>query len=219
MTMESEQNLLGMALLDKNSAIKLLEIPEEWFLINAHKLIYRSISSLTERSLSVDSIEVGNSLFVKSDNLDGLDMEYLVNLEMQATKVSHFDSYKNALFKSYKLSMMQKLASTLQNRIDGKEDFQETVTYLQESVFELLTDHNTSKPEIIGKYIDEVAKEMQWKLENPNLSLGLKTGYEQLDNMLSLEKGKMYVGAGRPGAGKSQFFLVNIGMRISKEKL
>ena len=218
MTMEAEQNLLGMAMLDTNSAIKLLEIPEDWFSINAHKLIYRAISSLTAQGLSVDSIELGNSLFAKSDNIDGLDMEYLMTLESEVTKLSHFEGYKNAMFKSYKNNRMQNLVTTLQRKINNADDFQETVGYLQDSVFELLMDHNTSKPELIGKYIDELAKEMQWKQANPNESLSLKTGFEQFDNMLSLEKGKMYVGAGRPGAGKSQFFLVNIGMRVSREK-
>ena len=217
MTMEAEQNLLGMAMLDTNSAIKLLEIPEDWFSINSHKLIYRAISSLTAQSLTVDSIELGNSLFAKSDNIDGLDMEYLVDLESQTTKLSHFDGYKNALFKSYKTSQMQAIATTLQRRINNSEDFGETCTYLQDSIFEVLTDHNTTKPEPINHYMKQVIDDLAYQHANPDKTMGKQTGFTELDETINgFEEGKVYVIGGRPGMGKTQFAL-NIGMRISKE--
>ena len=78
---EAEQQLLGMAMLDTNCAIKLLAIPESWFLLNAHKTIYREISALVAQSLSVDSIALGNNILGTSDSKHGLDMEYLMELE------------------------------------------------------------------------------------------------------------------------------------------
>ena len=52
MNLEVEQNLLGMAMLDNNCAMKLMEVPENWFLLNAHKLIYREIG-LASKSKSI----------------------------------------------------------------------------------------------------------------------------------------------------------------------
>lgn len=218
MTMEAEQNLLGMAMLDTNSAIKLLEIPEDWFSINAHKLIYRSISSLAAQSLNIDVIGIGDDLFAKSESIGSLDMQYLMDLQDQTTYLKHFDNYKLGLFSSYKRNKMQSLATDLQKKIDSAEDFKETVSFLQDSVFELLTDHNTKKAEPIRYHLNELTKQMQHRMENPDIAIGLQTGYENLDRTIGgFEKEKVYIIGARPSMGKSAFGLIDVGLRISKD--
>ena len=59
---------------------------------------------------------------------------------------------------------------------------------------------------------------MQYRMANPNISIGLQTGYINLDKAIGgFEDGKVYVIGARPSMGKSAFGLVDIGLRISKE--
>lgn len=218
MTMEAEQNLLGMAMLDTNSAIKLLEIPEEWFSINAHKLIYRAVSSLAAQSLNIDVIGLGDVLFAKNDEIGGLDMQYLMDLQDQTTYLKHFDNYKNVMFKSYKTDSIDRSIKKSAQMLQSGDDIQDIISHMQESVFELLTDHNTKKAEPLRYHLNELTKQMQCRMENPNIKLGLQTGYETLDKTIGgFEDEKVYVIGARPSMGKSAFGLIDVGLRISKD--
>ena len=215
---EAEQNLLGMAMLDKDSAVKLLEIPESWFLLNQHKIIYREIVALVAQNLSVDSIALGNNILGASESKNGLDMEYLMRLESSTTSIRHFDGYKKALFTIYKKGGIERVGKTIIKRLSDGDDAQSIITYMQDEVFELLTDHNESKPESMHHFMKQVVDDLQWQHDNPGVMLGKQSGYTELDELINgFEPGKVYVIGGRPGMGKTQF-AVNLSLRLSKEE-
>ncbi len=216
---EAEQNLLGMAMLDSNCAIKLLEIPESWFLLNAHKMVYREISSLVSQSLTVDSIALGNNILGTSEQKNGLDMEYLMQLESNSTSLRHFDSYKKSLFTIYKKKGIESVGNGIIQKLASGDDAQSIISYMQDEVFELLTDHNTGGPKSIQHYLGSLTKQMQQKMANPNEMMGIQSGYAELDEMIGgFEDGKVYLIAARPSIGKSAFGLIDIGMRIACDK-
>ena len=218
MNLEVEQNLLGMAMLDNNCAMKLMEVPENWFLLNAHKLIYREIGSLVSQSLSVDSIALGDNLLGTSERKNGLDMEYLMQLESSTTSLSHFDSYKTSLFKIYKKTSIERVGKTIEQKLGSGEDIQDIIMYMQEEVFNLLTDHNNTKPENISVYLKELTKKMQQIMADPDSAMGLKTGYEELDELIGgLQKKTFHLIAARPSIGKSAFGVVDLGIRVSQD--
>jgi replicative DNA helicase len=145
MSLEAEQNIIGCALVDQNHVVKLLEIPEDWFLNNNHKIIQRAFKALTDQNLSTDMFALDDYLNRTSGQNGGLDIAYLNELAEALPRLSFFDSYKGVLFRDYKLSNMSKVAQTLTNKLNAKEEIADIVGYLQEETFKLLTDHNESQ--------------------------------------------------------------------------
>jgi replicative DNA helicase len=219
MSMEAEQNIIGCALVDANHVVKLLEIPEDWFLNNNHKIIHRAFKALTDQNLNTDMFALDDYLSRTSGQNSGLDIGYLNGLAESLPRLNYFDSFKGVLFRDYKISNVSKISKTLANKVNANEGIEDIVGYLQEETFKLLTDHNESGPQKIGVYMKQVIAQMEWQMENPGKLLGSETGFAEFDKVLNgFQDGKMYLIAGRPGMGKSAFGLVNIGMKMAKDK-
>jgi replicative DNA helicase len=218
MSLEAEQNLIGCAIMDNNFAVKLLEIPEEWFSKNEHKLIYRELSLLVSQNLETDMFALYDSLKHSHGAKNIVEMAYINDLAEQTLSFDYFNSYKTALFKSYKRRNVERVVNILSTQLkSGTVKIEEMISFMQDSVFELLTDHNESKPESIDFYMKQVVDDLTWQHENPGVLLGKQTGFKELDETLGgFEPGKIYVVGGRPGMGKTQF-AVNLALRISKE--
>ena len=132
-------------MIDNESVVKLLEIPEEWFLTNQHKIIYRAFKALTAQNLNTDMFALDDYLKRTSGENDTLNIEYLIELSERLPSLNHWGSYKTVLFNDYKLNSMQTVAQNLTNKVNAKEPIAEIVSYLQEETFKLLTDHNESQ--------------------------------------------------------------------------
>lgn len=218
MSLEAEQHLIGCALIDDDSVSKLIEIPEEWFLINDHKIIHREFKRLAANNLSTDMFALTDAIERLNGKNEALGIEYLNTLAENVPNIEHWASYKTILFTDYKKNRIEKTIQNLNNKIKSGENIADVILYMQESVFELLTDHNESKPEKISHFIDQVIDEIQWKIDNPNKLRGKETGFTELDQTINgFEDGKMYLIAARPAMGKTQFGLINLGLNLSRE--
>lgn len=217
MSLEAEQHILGCAVIDEDTVVKLLEIPEEWFLSNQHKIIYREFKRLTDNNLSCDMFALGDSLNTIDGFKNNVGIDYINELAEGVPSLKHWNSYKTNLFSDYKKSNISKVVHNLQVKIKENDPIQDIVSYMQESVFNLLTDHNESGPKKISEYMGEVVKDIEWQLENPDKLRGKETGFTELDKTINgFESGKMYLIAARPAMGKTQFGLVNLGMLLSR---
>ena len=218
MSLEAEQHLIGCALIDNESVVKLLEIPEDWFLTNQHKIIHRAFKALTAQNLNTDMFALDDYLKRTSGQNDGLNIKYLIELAERLPSLNHWGSYKTVLFNDYKLNTMQTVAQNLTNKVNAKEPISDIVGYLQEETFKLLTDHNETGPQKFGTYLKQVIDQADWQMNNPGQLRGLKTGFDELDKIINgFEDGKMYLIAARPAMGKSQFGLVNLGLKLQTE--
>ena len=130
MSLEAEQHIIGCALIDENTIPKLLEIPEEWFLLNDHKIIIRAISSLASRSLSTDMFSLDDELRRANGENNVVGMEYLNDLVEQVPSLKHFDTYKRILFDGYKSSNLATAVNQLSNMVKSKTSVIETIEYM-----------------------------------------------------------------------------------------
>ena len=205
---EAEQYLIACALVDDAKTAELLEIPEDWFQSNAHKLILRTMRQLVSQNLSADIFAICDELerTRQSEMIGG--MAYLTELADSLPNLAFWDSYKNSLFNHYKISQLTKLNTDLQMQLGTGAKPAEIIEGLQANLIDLLTDHHEGGFKKVGDYLDEVISELEWRQENKGALLGQKTGFAGLDFTLDgFQDGKVYVVAGRPGAGKSAFSL------------
>jgi replicative DNA helicase len=218
MNLEAEQHLLACALIDENHIVKLLEIPEEWFLSNKHKVIYREIDRLSGLRLSCDLFALGESLDGKEGFKTNEDHAYIHELANNLPNLKDFNSYKRILFDLYKADNIVKMAQNLILQVKGRTAIDEIINYGQEQLIGLLSDHNETGPQPMKVYMSQVIEDMQWQQDNPGKLRGKQTGFIELDNTINgFEAGKVYLIAARPGMGKSMFGLVDLGMRLSRE--
>jgi len=216
-SIEAEQHLLACALIDPESTVKLLQLPEAWFNSNSSKLIYRAVATLANSSLSVDVFSVSDLLDQQKQLRLAGGMDYLVELSESLPSLSYFDSYTNTLLGCHKSRQINEIQKGIVRHQSNVTKPSEVLQWLQESVVELMTDHQQGGFENINKHLSSVIEEIQFREDNPGVLLGQKTGYDELDNAIDgFERQKIYVIAGRPGSGKTAF-AVNLSLRLSKE--
>lgn len=219
MSLEAEQHLIGCALIDNESVVKLLEIPEEWFLTNQHKIIHRAFKALTAQNLNTDMFALDDYLKRTTGENDALNIEYLIELSERLPSLNHWGSYKSVLFDSFLKYTLRTFAQNLLNKTNGNEQGTEIVSYVQNEVCKLTENNASGGPQTIGTYLKQLIDQTEWQMNNPGQLRGLKTGFDELDKTINgFEDGKMYLIAARPAMGKSQFGLVNLGLKLQTEK-
>ena len=125
---------------------------------------------------------------------------------------------RRIMFDNYKSTNLISAVSHLGNMIKSKTPVLETIEYMQEKLLELLTDHNTKKAEPIKYHLNELTKQMQYRMANPDIKIGLQTGYENLDRTIGgFEPEKVYIIGARPAMGKSAFGFIDVGLRVSQD--
>ena len=207
-SLEAEQHLIACALIDDSKTAELLGISEDWFYMNSHKLIIRTIRELTNNNLSADMFAIGDSLN-RTNQLQLVGgMEYLSELAESLPNLHYWNSYKTSLFTYYKSRMIEQLNHSVSMQLGNGSKPEEIIDYLQTGLIDLLTDHHDGGFKQVGDYLGEVVDELEWRQNNKGQLLGQKTGFADLDFTLDgLQDGRVYVLAGRPGSGKTAFGL------------
>lgn len=217
-SIEAEQHLIACALVDDTKTAELLEVSEDWFSHNAHKLIIRTIRELASQNLNTDSFAIGDTLN-RTKQLEQIGgMEYLQELEGSLPSLSMWNSYKNSLFNYYKLRMIEQLNNNLAIQLGNGSKPADIIEGLQSNLIDLLTDHHSAGLEKISPHLDSALEYIQWKQANDGAVRGMKCGYPQLDYALDgFQDGLMYAICGRPAMGKTMFAL-SIANQLAKSK-
>lgn len=207
-SLEAEQHLIACALVDDSKMAELLELPEEWFMNNAHKLILRTMRSLVSQNLKADQFSIDDELVRTHQSEMAGGMAYLTDLAESLPNLSFWNSYKNSLFNYYKTYQLEQLNQNLQMQLGTGAKPEEIIEGLQANLVDLLTGHHSGGFKKVGDYLGEVLDELQWREDNKGQLLGQKTGFNELDYTLDgFQNGRVYVVAGRPGSGKTAFAL------------
>jgi len=207
---EAEQALLGSLLIDKEAAIKVLDIlqPDDFYK-DIHQMIYKAMLEVWEKSEPIDILSVGNKLQEKKQLEKVRGRSYLASLAETIPSSSNIRSYAQIVKKK---STLRKLirASTEIIEIAYKEEG-ETAEILDKSEQKLfsisqknLKQQFISLKDTLGESferIDELHK-------GEKVMRGVPTGFVDLDNILAgLHRSELIILAARPSIGKSSLSL------------
>ena len=205
---EAEQHVLACALADQNAVADVLDMQDEWMYQNEHKLILRAIRALAESNLTTDSFAVGTHLQQQQQLEMAGGMEYLVSLSDSLPSLKMLPSFKNELIRCHKVRQLAQIKQDLEMQLETSAKPEEVVESLQQSMIDLMTDHHQGGFKTVESHLDSVLKEVEWRQENAGKLLGQSTGHNALDYATDgMQEGRVYVLAGRPGAGKTAFAL------------
>ncbi len=224
-SIEAEQAVLGGLLLDNMAFDRVADLlREEDFYRHDHRLIWRQIARLIERSQPADVVTVYEALqsLGKADEAGGL--AYLNSLAQETPSAANIRRYGEIVRDR---AILRKLISTSDEistsalNPQGK-DTRQLLDEAESKVFQISEDGARGQagfqplPDLLGKVVERIDE--LYNQNNPNDVTGVPTGYVDLDRMTSgLQPGDLVIVAGRPSMGKTSLAL-NIAEHVAVDQ-
>lgn len=204
---ETEQNILGIMLVDDNKALSISSlIDNSDFYTEQHKLIYECIVNLLKQGKATDIISVSEKL--KFDNqLDKVGgREYINSLADNVITLSNYKQLCKIIIKySKKRKFLYLLDKTIESLNKG-QDIDEAIEHIKSQSEIISLDKSNTNLDSILSGVYNVMEEINTVLNSETKTFGLSTGFKKLDNILSgLCKSKLYILGARPRVGKSSY--------------
>ena len=217
---DAEKVVLGSAMIKKDYCLDVLNsLEEQDFFLGKHQAIYRAISELAMRQVSVDVLTVAEELqnLKELENVGGA--KYLAectNTVVASSVLTHYIRIvqDNAVLRNM-LSTIRSIDSEYHQEeienindfiLDSENKFKDSIAKRHISSFVLTKD--------IAPIIENKMNETNDGEEDSEL-LGISTGYDKLNNFTQgFKGGEMIIVAARPSVGKTALCL-NFAYRVA----
>ena len=222
-SIEAEKAVLGSIILDPNLWDSLsVEVDENDFTANEHKLIFRGIKKLINLGSEIDTVTLIESLSNDTDlsllsNFDRVG--YVKNLVSETPGTANFENYTNIIKQS---SSLRKLISTAADisSLAKEADTLESESALSEAEEKLIklrdSIQRSSGPILAKDLIKPVYDKIDETIRSDSDLVGISTGFRDLDKItMGLQQGDLFVIAGRPSMGKTAFALSIAGQLVN----
>ena len=219
---EAEQVILGAAILEPEDTIPLLveRLRPEYFYHRAHRVIFRTIRELFDRSEPSDIVSLANRLEEKGDMEKAGGRIYLTELLDRVTTTASLEYYADIVRKKATLrALIESGGRIAEFGYDEASDTSEILDKAESLIFDISRRDSKGDyylvSEFLYEHIDTLA-ELHSDPSKHTLS-GFSTGFPRLDEMTSgLHRSDLIVIAGRPGMGKTSLALTfarNVALR------
>ncbi len=224
-SIEAEQAVLGGLLLDNHAFDRIADLlREDDFYRHDHRLVWRQISRLIERSQPADVVTVFESLqtAAKADEAGGL--VYLNALAQETPSAANIRRYaeivRDRAILRRLISTSDEISTTALNP-QGK-DTRQLLDEAESKIFQISEEGARGQagfvplPDLLGRVVERIDE--LYNQNNPNDVTGVPTGFSDLDRMTSgLQPGDLVIVAGRPSMGKTALAL-NIGEHVAVDQ-
>lgn len=233
-SLEAEQSVLGAMLLDREALLKGCEILQPiQFYKEAHRVIFKAIVKLAERSEPADAVTVGEEL-EKSGNLEQAGgLTYLTMLTNTVPQTANVEMYAHIVQEKSKRRDLIDAAGKLAGLAFQQDEETEEVMDKAENLVFSITSRGTKNDIFPLNAVITDAWDILAGREDGS-TLGVSSGYEDLDVMLGgFQPSDLVIIAGRTSMGKTtlalnilthialrkQFPCVIFSLEMSKEQL
>jgi len=209
---DAERSLLGALLLDPERVAELAEVVEaEDFYDPRHQKIFACLRHLSERSVPIDFVSVGEALRAAGNFVEVGGSEYLVELAGIVTTSAHALYHAGIVSDTATLRrLIRESTDMVSQAYDTRPDGEAVVDLLddcEQRIFKLARRRDREGAEPISDAIRETFRRIDASTHRSGLT-GLTTGYLDLDQILcGLNGGDLVVVAARPSMGKTAFAL------------
>ena len=205
-----EEAVLGALMLDKNALSIILDILQsESFYIEGHKLIYKAILRLFERSHPVDMLTVTEELR-KGGDLDAAGgPAYIVELTSKVASAANIEYHARIISQKF----IQRELISVSNKIirDAFEDTADVFELLdsaEQGLFNIAEQNMNRSYEMMGSLASKALKQLEELKDREDGLTGVPTGFTDLDRLTSgWQPSDLIILAARPGMGKTSFVL------------
>ena len=223
-SIEAEKAVLGSIILDPNLWDSLsVEIDENDFIANEHKLIFRGIKKLIDLGSNLDTVTLIESLSGDSElsTLSNFDrVNYVKNLVSDTPGTANFSNYTNIIKQSSSLRKLISTAADISSLAKEADTF-ESDSALSEAEDKLIklrdSIQRNSGPLLAKDLIKPVYDNIDKTMRSDGDLVGISTGFRDLDKYtMGLQEGDLFIIAGRPSMGKTAFALSIAGHLVNE---
>jgi len=210
---EAEQVILGSAILEPEDTIPILveRLKPEYFYRRAHRVIFRTIRELFDRSEPSDIVSLANRLEEKGDMEKVGGRIYLTELLDRVTTTASLEYYANIVRKKATLRALIEAGGRIAEfGYDEASDTDEILDKAESLIFDISRRESKGNYYLISEFLYEHIDTLEELHSNPDKHAltGFSTGFPRLDEMTSgLHRSDLIVLAGRPGMGKTSLAL------------
>jgi replicative DNA helicase len=219
-SVDAERSLLGSILVNNENYYRVVEFlrPEDFYL-DAHRVIFRNMTDLMERSRAIDLITLQDELLRNASLESTGGIGYLSGLLEGIPHLVNIDHYIDIVRDKALLRQMINTASkTIAECFDQAEPADAILDQAEQALFNL-SEHRTKSGFVSVREMHEDTEKLLTKLyEDKEMITGVPTGFTDLDRMTSgFQPGDLVILAARPSMGKTALVL-NIAEHVALKR-
>ena len=219
----AEKSVIGSMLMDKDAISEVNSmISKEDFYNTQYGILFEAIVSLYNEGKPVDEVVLGEKLREMGAPESISNLGFLGEILAGAATAAFAREYAQIVKeKSYMRKIIRLADNMMASAYEGREDADNLMEEYESRMFEMMQKKSGSKDfSSINDVLTDVISEIEAATRNKGKINGLRTGFKDLDNMLTgLHGGELLLVAARPAMGKTAFVL-NIAHHVAiKEKV
>ena len=222
---EAEQAVLGGLMLDNSAFDRVADLlREEDFYRHDHRLIWRQIARMIERSQPADVVTVLESLQTNGHADEAGGLPYLNALATETPSAANIRRYAEIVRDR---GVLRRLISTSDEIATAAlnpqgRDTRQLLDEAESKIFQIAEEGSRGEAgfqplqDLLGKVVERIDE--LYNQDSSSDVTGVPTGYVDLDRMTSgMQPGDLIIVAGRPSMGKTSFAM-NIGEHVAIEQ-
>ncbi len=207
---DAEKAVLASMILDSEAISKAIEsIEVDDFYVEAHKIIYKAIMHLYDKSTPVDLVTLSEVLISKNvlDDIGGA--PYLNDITRELATTANVDFYlKIVKEKSELRNLIKTSMETIKEAYESDENVNEIIDKAESRIFDVADKKIKSGLTHIRNSVNSTIDFLEKVYHNKGHITGVATGYNDLDNLTAgLQKSDLIIIAARPSVGKTALIL------------
>lgn len=217
-----EEAVLGALMLDKDALPIVIDILQsDSFYSDGHKLIYKAVLRLFEKSQPIDMLTVTEELRKAGDLDPAGGAYYIVELTSRVASSANIEYHARIVAQKHIQRELIRVSTTIIK--DAYEDTTDVFSLLdtaEKGLFDITQNNLSRNYESMGSLASKTLKMLE-ELKNKKDGLtGIPTGFTEIDRLTSgWQRSDMVILAGRPGMGKTAMVLAlakNAAMQFQK---
>ena len=202
-----EKIVIGGLLIDRHSFSKIEFLKTEHFYLDAHQLIFESISALFHRSIPIDLMTIVEDLKKKNKMEDVGGHFYLMELANNVGSSANIETHARILMqKAIQRQLITYGTMLINSAYEDTTDVFDLLDFADSNLMKIADVLKNENIKNASEIMFETLKEIESRVKAVRGGgiAGLSTGFIELDKKLGgLKGGKYYIIAGRPGMTKS----------------
>lgn len=210
-SLDAEMAFLGSVMLRPESLYEVLDLVNETsYYSERHRVIFRAMMDLFQKSTPIDFLSLANRLKEKSEINAAGGEEYLAELANTVPSSANIKHYAEIVQKKH---LMRKLieASEYISRLgfDESGELEEILDSAEKKVFEVTKNFASNDQfKAIKPLLFEAFEQIEKLASSDHEVRGVPSGFQSIDNLLAgFHKSDLIILAARPSVGKTAFAL------------
>jgi replicative DNA helicase len=207
---EAEQAVLGAMLLDQDAALKAAEVLDDtMFYKEAHRMLYRAMTSLTERQDVIDPVTLREELARRGDLDRAGGLEYIAALIDVVPTAANIEYHIRIVRdKAVLRRLVEAATEIIQDVYESRAESNEVLDNAEHRIFQVAQFRRSEEFSRLKELIWPTMERIEQLQGGHGHVTGVPTGFIDLDRLTAgFQRSDLVIIAGRPSMGKTAFVL------------